>query len=59
MIPAESYSSAVSRLRRPFFGKTGDLFYALASVASRRRQKKYESPQSTPVAGAQPHASGP
>ena len=25
----------------------------------RQRQKKYESPQSTPVAAAQPHASGP
>src|SRR6266852_6298048 len=32
---------------------------ALAGVACRRRQKKYESPQSTPVAAAQPHASGP
>ena len=31
----------------------------LAGVAYRRRQKKYESPQSTPVAAAQPHASGP
>jgi hypothetical protein len=31
----------------------------LAGVACRRRQKKYESPQSTPVAAAQPHASGP
>ena len=28
-------------------------------TASTRRQKKYESPQSTPVAAAQPHASGP
>src|ERR1700730_9590595 len=32
---------------------------ALAGVACRRRQKKYESPHSTPVAAAQPHASGP
>jgi hypothetical protein len=32
---------------------------ALACVTCRRRQKKYESPQSTPVAAAQPHASGP
>jgi len=32
---------------------------ALAGMACRRRQKKYESPQSTPVAAAQPHASGP
>src|SRR5713226_4792955 len=32
---------------------------ALAGVACRRRQNKYESPQSTPVAAAQPHASGP
>ena len=32
---------------------------APAGVACRRRQKKYESPQSTPVAAAQPHASGP
>ena len=32
---------------------------ALAGVTCRRRQKKYESPQSTPVAAAQPHASGP
>ena len=32
---------------------------ALAGVACRRRQKKYESPQSTPVPAAQPHASGP
>ena len=32
---------------------------ALAAVACRRRQKKYESPQSTPVAAAQPHTSGP
>jgi len=32
---------------------------ALAGVGCRRRQKKYESPQSTPVAAAQPHASGP
>src|SRR5262249_56731015 len=31
----------------------------LAGVACRRRQKKYESPQSTPVAAAQPQASGP
>ena len=31
---------------------------ALAGVACRRRQKKYESPQRTPVAAAQPHASG-
>ncbi len=29
------------------------------AVACRRRQKKYESPQSTPAAAAQPHASGP
>src|SRR2546429_3095607 len=28
-------------------------------VACRRRQKKYESPQTTPVAAAQPHAAGP
>src|SRR5213596_2401921 len=28
---------------------------ALAGVACRRRQKKYESPESTPVAAAQPH----
>src|SRR6266851_3361035 len=33
--------------------------YTLAGVACTRRQKKYESPQSTPVAAAQPHASGP
>src|SRR5262245_19870116 len=32
---------------------------ALAAAACRRRQRKYESPQSTPVAAAQPHASGP
>ena len=32
---------------------------ALASAACRRRQKKYESPQSTPVAAAHPHACGP
>jgi hypothetical protein len=32
---------------------------ALAGVACRRRQKKYENPQGTPVAAAQPHASGP
>ena len=32
---------------------------AFAGVACRRRQKKYESPQSTPVAAAQLHASGP
>ena len=32
---------------------------ALAGIACRRRQKKYESPQSTPVAAAQPHAWGP
>ena len=32
---------------------------ALAGVACRRRQKKYESAQSTAVAAAQPHASGP
>src|SRR5262245_23064395 len=32
---------------------------ALAGVACRRRHAKYESPQSTPVAAAQPHASGP
>ena len=32
---------------------------ALAGVVCRRRQKKYESPQSTPVAAAEPHASGP
>src|SRR5215468_4997855 len=30
----------------------------LADVAGRRRQEKYESPQSTPVAAAQLHASG-
>jgi hypothetical protein len=28
---------------------------ALAGVACRRRQKKYESPESTPAAAAQPH----
>jgi len=28
---------------------------SLAGVACRRRQKKYESPQSTSVAAAQPH----
>src|SRR5713101_8390352 len=33
--------------------------YTLGGVACTRRQKKYESPQSTPVAAAQPHASGP
>ena len=32
---------------------------ALAGVACRRRQKKYEGPQSTPLAAAQLHASGP
>lgn len=32
---------------------------ALARVACRRRHKKYESAQSTLVAAAQPHASGP
>ena len=32
---------------------------APAPSAWRRRQKKYESPQSTPAAAAQPHASGP
>src|ERR1700687_2405449 len=32
---------------------------ALAGVACRRRQEKYESPQSTPVAAAQLHASTP
>jgi hypothetical protein len=32
---------------------------ALTGVAYKRRQKKYESPQSTPVAAAQPHAPGP
>jgi len=32
---------------------------ALACVACRWRQKKYENPQSTPVPAAQPHASGP
>src|ERR1700681_1517748 len=32
---------------------------SFAGVACRRRQRKYESPQSTPVAAAQPHASGP
>jgi bifunctional DNA-binding transcriptional regulator/antitoxin component of YhaV-PrlF toxin-antitoxin module len=32
---------------------------ALAGVACRRRQRKYESPQSTPVPAAQPHACGP
>src|SRR5262245_2846911 len=32
---------------------------ALAGAACRRRQKKYESPQSTPVAAAKPHTSGP
>ncbi|KFE64425.1 High-affinity leucine-specific transport system, periplasmic binding protein LivK [Hyalangium minutum] len=31
----------------------------LAGVAWMRRQRKYESPQSTPVAAAQPHACGP
>jgi hypothetical protein len=31
----------------------------LAGVACRRRQKKYESPQSTLVPAAKPHASGP
>ncbi len=31
----------------------------LAGVACRRRQEKYESPQSTPAPAAQPHASGP
>src|ERR687898_2097073 len=32
---------------------------AHAGDACRRRQKKYENPQSTPVPAAQPHASGP
>ena len=32
---------------------------AVACVACRRRQKKYERPQSTPVPAAQPHDSGP
>jgi hypothetical protein len=31
---------------------------ALAGMACRWRQRKYESPQSTPVAASQPHASG-
>ena len=39
--------------------KVGDDLWALAGVASRRRQKKYESPQSTLVPAAKPHASGP
>jgi hypothetical protein len=29
------------------------------ALADRRRQKKYENPQSTPVPAAKPHASGP
>src|SRR4029450_1245495 len=33
--------------------------YNVADMACRRRQKKYESPQSTPEPAAQPHASGP
>src|SRR6478609_5292011 len=33
--------------------------YERRLTASRRRQKKYESPQSTAVPAAQPHASGP
>src|ERR1700704_2918491 len=32
---------------------------AIAGVACTRRQKKYESPHSTPVVDAQAHASGP
>jgi hypothetical protein len=32
---------------------------APAGAACRRRQKEYESAQSTPVPAAQPHASGP
>ena len=32
---------------------------ALARMVSKRRQETYESPQSTPVPAAQPHASGP
>jgi len=32
---------------------------ALAGAAFRRRQKKYERPQSTPVPAAQPQLSGP
>jgi hypothetical protein len=32
---------------------------AIAGAGGRRRQKKDESPQSTPVPAAQPHASGP
>jgi hypothetical protein len=43
---------AFLRAKQPAAGQ------ALVGVA-RRRQKKYESPQSTPVAAAQPHASGP
>jgi len=45
---------ALLRLQQPAV-----LGQALAGVACGRRQKKYESPQSTPVAAAQPHASGP
>jgi hypothetical protein len=33
------------------------LSYALAGVVCTRLRKKYKSPQSTPVAAAQPHAS--
>jgi hypothetical protein len=44
---------------RPQEGGARPRGQALAGVACRRRQKRYESPQSTPVAAAQPHASGP
>ena len=42
---------ARTRLPRPAHAPDG--------AVCTRRQKKYESPQSTPVAAAQPHASGP
>ena len=43
----------------PAVGPWDSFDQAVAGVACRRRQKKYESAQSTPVPAAQPHACGP
>src|SRR5262249_61673158 len=55
-IPALSTSRLLALLRLKQPAVRGQ---ALAGVACRRRQKKYETPHSTPVAGAHPHAPRP
>src|SRR5258705_155254 len=58
-IAAVAASSHSYDLTKPPAARGQALARVTADDACRRRQKKYESPQSTPVAAAQPHAPGP